>query len=234
LTIKAVLFDMGCTLIKPNFVHPGGVFQRILTSLGIYKSLDDVKKAFLNAESEAKELDLFSSFGRVEREEYWLQWDALVLKHLGIVENAELAKIVQSKWDRFADNTLYPEVRNVLSELKTRGLKIGLISNAYEEEINACMQKAGFGSAAFDVVVGVDAIGNMKPHPDVFKYALHKLNVHPEETIFVGDNVEVDYEGAESAGMHALLIDRTEKQKQSGLRTIKNLKEILSQIARAY
>jgi len=230
LTIKAVLFDMGYTLIKPNFEHPAEVFQRILTSLGIYKLLDETKKAFLNAENEAKEIDLFSSFGRMEREEYWLQWDALVLKHLGIVENAELAKTVQSKWDHFADNTVYPEVREVLSELKTRGMKIGLISNAYAEEINECIQKAGFGVAEFDVVVGVDAIGNMKPHPDVFKYALHKLNVQPEEAIFVGDSVEADYKGAKNVGIYALLIDRTEKQKQGDLRTIKNLKEILSHI----
>ena len=221
---------MGYTLIKPDFVHPGEVFQRILTSLGIYKSLDDVKKAFLNAENEAKELNLFSSFGKMKREEYWLKWDALVLKHLGIVENAELAKIVQSKWDHFVDNTLYPEVRDVLSELKTRGLKIGLISNVYEEEINADMQKVGLGCAVFDVVVGVDAIGEMKPHPDVFKYALHKLNVQPEETIFVGDNVEMDYKGAENVGIHALLINRTEKKVLSDPKTITDLREILSQI----
>jgi len=221
---------MGYTLIKPNFEHPAEVFQRILASLGIDKSLDETKKAFQNAENEAKELDLFSSFGNMEREEYWLQWDALVLKHLGIVENAELVKIVQSKWDQFTDNTLYPEVRDVLAELKTRGLKIGLASNAYEEEINACMRQAGLGSAAFDIIVGVDAIGKMKPHPDVFKYTLHKLNVQPEEAIFIGDSVEVDYEGAKNVGMYALLIDRTEKQNQRDLRTIKNLKEILSQI----
>jgi FMN phosphatase YigB (HAD superfamily) len=53
--------------------------------------------------------------------------------------------------------------------------------------------------------------------------------VKPEETIFVGDNVEADYKGAENAGIHALLIDRTEK-KQAVLREIKTLKEILSQI----
>jgi len=47
--------------------------------------------------------------------------------------------------------------------------------------------------------------------------------------MFVGDSVDADYKGAENAGIHALLIDRTEK-KQSGLKTIKNLKEILSQI----
>jgi len=231
LTIKAVLFDMGYTLIKPNFEHPAEAFQRILASLGIDMALDETKKAFQNAENEAEELDLFSSFGNMEREEYWLQWDALVLKHLGIVENAELARTVQSKWDQFTDNTLYPEVRDVLTELKTRGLKIGLTSNAYEEEINACLQQAGLESTAFDIIVGVDAIGKMKPHPDVFKYALHKLNVEPEETVFIGDSVEVDYKGAENVGMYALLIDRTEKQKQSGLRTIKSLEEILSHVS---
>jgi 2-haloalkanoic acid dehalogenase type II len=222
---------MGYTLIKPNFEHPGEIFQKILNSLGIYKSLDNVKKAFLNAENEAKEVDLFSSFGKMEREEYWLQWDALVLKHLGILDNSELVKIVQSKWVHFDDASLYPEVRDVLSELKARGLKIGLISNIYEEGINTCLQKAGLEKTTFDIVVGVDAVGNMKPNPDIFTYALKKLKVKPEEAMFVGDDVELDYKGAKKVGMYALLIDRTEKQKQSGLRTIRNLKEIFSQIS---
>jgi FMN phosphatase YigB (HAD superfamily) len=50
LTIKAVLFDMGNTLVKYDVGSPEEVFQRVLVSLGIYKSLDDIKKAFLSAE----------------------------------------------------------------------------------------------------------------------------------------------------------------------------------------
>jgi len=76
----------------------------------------------------------------------------------------------------------------------------------------------------------VDTVQCSKPHPDIFKYALRKLKVRPEEAMFVGDDVKVDYKGAKNVGMYALLIDRTEKQKQGDLRTIKNLKEILSQI----
>lgn len=68
-----------------------------------------------------------------------------------------------------------------------------------------------------------------KPHPDTFKYALRKLNVRPEEAVFVGEDVEADCKGAENIGMYALLIDRTGKQ-QSDLRTIENLKEVLSHI----
>jgi 2-haloalkanoic acid dehalogenase type II len=221
---------MGFTLITPNFSHPGEVFHRILTSLDLCKSLDDVKTAFQNAENEARALNLFSSFGKMNREAYWLTWDILVLKHLGIEENAELARIVQTQWEQFVDNALYPETREVLTALKTQGLKIGLISNVYEEEINRCMQQAGLEIAAFDVVVGVDTVGEMKPHPDIFKYALRKLNVQPEETLFVGDDLDADYKGAENVGMHALLINRTERKVLRDLTTITDLREILSRI----
>ena len=102
---------------------------------------------------------------------------------------------------------------------------MGLISNGYEEEINLVLEKVNLEKATFDIIVGVDTIKKVKPNPDIFRYALSKLNVRPEETIFVGDNVEADYKGAENTGIHALLIERTE-EKQSDLKTIKNLKEI--------
>jgi FMN phosphatase YigB (HAD superfamily) len=222
---------MGNTLVSfGDFGSPEEVFQRVLISLGISRSLDDIKRAFLNAEKEAEDTNLFSSMGKIEREEYWHQWDSLVLKHLGIADSKELGRMVQSKWSDFVDCTLYPEVKQVLLELKRRRLKIGLISIAYEEEIHSTLEKADLDKTTFDIIVGVDTAKKIKPNPDVFKYALKKLDVKAEEAIFVGNNVEVDYKGAENAGLHALLIDRTEK-KQSDLRTIKNLEEIFSQIA---
>jgi HAD superfamily hydrolase (TIGR01509 family) len=185
--------------------------------------------AFLNAEKEWRERGLFSSFGRIDRDTYWLRWDALVLKHLGIGEDEELTETVQSKWDLFVDSVLYPEVRTVLSELKARGLKIGLISNIYKEGIRADLEKAGLRTSIFDVVVGVDAVGHMKPHPDIFKYALHRLSVKPEEAIFIGDDVEADYKGAKDVGLHSVLIDRAEKQ-HTDVNAIKNLEEVFARI----
>ncbi|UCG35973.1 MAG: HAD family hydrolase [Candidatus Bathyarchaeota archaeon] len=229
MTIKAILFDMGGTLVSFDVEHPGEIFQRALISLGISRSLAETKIAFLNAEKEAKDLNLLSSFGKMDREKYWNQWDALVLKYLGIAENVELARIVQSKWFDFVNFALYPEVKDVLMKLQQRGLKLGLISTGYEDGIHLILEKVNLEKATFDIIVGVDTIEKVKPDPDIFRYAIRKLNVRPEEAIFVGDSVEADYRGAKSAGLHALLIDRIEKQ-QSDLRTIKNLKEILSQI----
>ncbi|MFX1266042.1 MAG: HAD family hydrolase [Promethearchaeota archaeon] len=229
MTIKAVLFDLGGTLLNFNWEHPAEIYQKVLASLGISKSFDEAKTAFLNAEKEAEELGLFSSLGKMDQEEYSLQWGALVLKHLGITEK-ELVRIVRSKWYDFTNFTLFPEVKDVLLELRQRGLKLGLVSTGYEEAIHKDLRDLNLEKSTFDIIVGVDTAKCMKPHPDVFHYALRKLKVRPDEAMFVGDDVELDYEGAENVGMYALLADRTEKQKQRGMRTIKNLKEILSQI----
>jgi putative hydrolase of the HAD superfamily len=227
--IKAVLFDMGNTLIEYDFDSPEEVFVRILLSLGISKSLDDLKEAFLNAKNQAKNDGLLSSFGKMKCEDYWNLWDSLVLKHMGIAEHEELGKIVQSRWFDFMSCTSYPEVREVLLELKRRGLKVGLISNGYEEEIAFVVEKAGLQKTTFDIIVGVDTIEKAKPDPDIFKCACSRLGVKPEETIFVGDTVDLDYMGAENSGVRALLIDRSEKR-HGDLRTIRSLKQIFSQI----
>lgn len=231
MTIRAVLFDVWGTLIHADIEHPGEILQKILASFGISRSLDEIKTVWLNAEKEAKDTNLLSLFGKLQPEEYWYKWNSLVLKHLGIEKNAEFVKAVHSKWNDTVSFNLYPETKDVLMELQRRGLKLGLISTAYEEEIHFFLERTGLEKTIFDIIVGVDAAECMKPHPDVFKYALRKLKVKPEEAMFVGDRVDVDYNGAENVGMYALLIDRTEKQKQSGVRTIKNLKEIFSQIS---
>jgi 2-haloalkanoic acid dehalogenase type II len=217
------------TLIHADIEHPGEILQRILTSKGIHRSLDEIKTVWLNAEEEAKDTNLLSLFGKLQPEEYWYKWNSLILKHLGIAESEEFVKAVHSKWNDTVSFTLYPEAKAVLMELQQRGLKLGLISTAYEEEIHFFLERTGLEKTTFDVIIGVDAAQCMKPHPDIFKYALRKLKVRPEEAMFVGDRVEVDYKGAENVGMYALLIDRPEKQ-QGDLRTIKNLKEILSHI----
>jgi 2-haloalkanoic acid dehalogenase type II len=227
LTIKAVLFDLEGTLLDFDFEHPAEIFQIILASLGISKSLDEIKTVLLQAE---KDTNLSSLFGKLPPEEWGEKWNSLVLKHLGIEENVELHKTIHSKWNDSIGVTLYPETKDVLKELRQRGLKLGLISNGYEEDIHFFLERTDLEKTTFDIIVGIDTAQCMKPHPHIFKYALRKLKARPEEAMFVGDEIEADYKGAKNVGMCALLIDRTEKQKQGDLRPIKNLKEILLEL----
>jgi putative hydrolase of the HAD superfamily len=83
--------------------------------------------------------------------------------------------------------TPYPETKDVLKELQQRGLKLGLISNGYEEDLHFFLERAGTEKTTFDIIVGVDTVQCMKPHPDIFEYALRKLKIRPEEAMFVGE-----------------------------------------------
>ncbi len=223
---------MGNTLVKYDLGSPEEVLNRVLASMGIIRSVDEIEKAFLTAETEAKELNLLSLFGKIKCEEFWIRWDSLVLKHLRITGNEELAEAVQSKWFDHVDCTLFPEVKEVLLELKQKELKLGLISAAYKEEIALILGKSNLDKKRFDIIVGVDTIKKAKPHPDVFNHVLRKLKVKPEETLFIGDNIDADYEGAKKVGIKAILIQRTETntEKTKGLRTISSLKEIFKYV----
>lgn len=84
-------------------------------------------------------------------------------------------------------------------------------SAGYEDEIEHILGKADLEKKYFDIIVGVDTIKKTKPSPDVFRHALCKLNVKPDEALFVGDHIDMDYNGARAAGIRALLIEREDR-----------------------
>ena len=81
----------------------------------------------------------------------------------------------------------------------------------------------------FDVTVGADAVRKPKPHKEIFLYALKMLGVLPQDTLFVGDNPELDYEGAEKVGLKPLLIDR-DNEIQGINRKIEDLRDVAKYI----
>jgi 2-haloalkanoic acid dehalogenase type II len=227
LVIKAVLFDLGNTLVK--MWVPELTYERVLASLGIRRSVEEIKEALAKTEEQFKLHKYRLTYGKVPYKEYWDKWDALVLKNLGVSEDRRLIREIQTRWYDHADCVIYSDVKHTMSKLKQKGLKTGLISTAYEEDINAISKEAGLKTNLFDIVIGANTIKEEKPHPDVFKYALKELNVKPEETLFIGDNIDADYNGAENVGINALLIQRTEA-KTSGLRIITSLDDTFKYI----
>ena len=231
LKIKAVLFDLGNTLVTYG-VAGEVIFQRVLDSLGISRPVDEIKVALAKTEQNFADLNYRSLFGKIPCEEYWKKWDSLVLEHLDLAGNEELAGDIQARWLDYVDCEACSDIEEVLSKLKGMGLKIGLVSTAYEEEIAVIFGKVNLEKRSFDVIVGADTVRKAKPHPDVFKYALKKLNVEPEEAVFVGDSVDADYNGAENVGVKAILMQKKEDnmKRNSGLRTITGLEEIFKYI----
>ncbi len=228
--IKAVIFDLGETLVK--MWVPELVYQRVLASLGVSRSTEEIKQALARAEREAEDSKHRSKYGKISYKEYWEKWDSIVLRHLGFTTGEKLVGEILARWFEYADCHVYPDVKDILTRLKRMSLKTGLISTAYEEDIDAICRTAGLDKNFFDIIVGVNTIKKEKPHPEVFKYALEKLGANPKEALFVGDHIEADYKGSQKVGMRPLLIQRTENatNRNPDLLVIRHLDEIFQYI----
>lgn len=103
---------------------------------------------------------------------------------------------------------VFPEVPDVLGDLRDRGLKLAVISN-WDERLPGVL--AGLGLAEhFSAIVTSGDAGVEKPDRRIFDYALGLLGLPPERAIHVGDREVEDCEGALAAGLSAALrLDRT-------------------------
>lgn len=221
--IRAVIFDLGGTLIKTPPIPE--VMKKILETLGIERSIEEIEQARRAAE---KNVDIAKL--PVLADEFWVRWNAQILEHLGICDNAMfLAVKITKLWWRYADVELYPDAEKTLNLLKQNGLKIGLITNGLESDVRDILPKVAL-TGFFDVEIASNTIGKMKPSKEVFLHALEKLKVLPHEALFVGDMIELDFKGARESGLKALLIDRKNNVKEEGVEKIGSLTDILERI----
>ena len=90
----------------------------------------------------------------------------------------------------------------LLEALRSRGLKLGLVSNTASPPwlIQPVLEQQGLVER-LDAIVLSSEVGKRKPHPAIFERALEELGVRPEEALFVGDRVEADVFGAARVGM---------------------------------
>lgn len=91
----------------------------------------------------------------------------------------------------------------VLKALSER-YQLGIVSNFYGN-LEAVCHSAGLASL-FAVMVDSHRVGAEKPDPAIFRAALDKLGATPETTVFIGDSLRRDREGARRARMRFIWI----------------------------
>jgi putative hydrolase of the HAD superfamily len=200
--LEAVLFDWGDTLIEfaydPELVAAGHRAGLEAIGQGDLPNLDE-----LTAHFREEYEPLFWAPGTVEEIEY----PGLVRRLLGEfgieVDDEELGRFLEAEhiaWDparRLAANT-----HALLDSLRDRGLKTGLVSNAFDPGwlLHRDLEQEGL-APRLDVAVFSSEVGLRKPHPEIFERALGELGVEPEAALFVGDRLYEDIRGAAELGM---------------------------------
>ncbi|HDR7323442.1 MULTISPECIES: HAD family hydrolase [Bacillus] len=94
----------------------------------------------------------------------------------------------------------FPNMHELLQQLKQLNIKIGIITNGFTEFQMSNLQALNIHTYTNTILVS-EAEGIKKPHPEIFKRALQKLNVKAEECLYVGDHPENDALGSEQVGI---------------------------------
>jgi 2-haloalkanoic acid dehalogenase type II len=219
--LKAVLFDVGLTLIK-TAPFPE-IYSRILTCFGVKVSIDDIIRA---QEATESEFDA-ANYPINRRKEYWTRYNASLLEKLGVKERRLfLAEKIDALWWEFSHLQVYSDVEPTLSSLRAKSLKLGIVSNGLEKDLEHVLEKLKL-KEWFDVVVGIDSCNCAKPDKEIFLYALDRLGVQPGDSLFVGNSAETDYRGALNVGIKSFIIDR-EGKIPSQYDRIESLTELLT------
>ncbi len=107
---------------------------------------------------------------------------------------------------RMSALSLYPETREVLTELGSR-MPLALVTNGATQLQRAKLVQTGIEDH-FDVIVDSETVGVGKPSPEMFEVALQRLGVERGEVAMVGNDLRRDVGGARAAGIRPIWVHR--------------------------
>jgi putative hydrolase of the HAD superfamily len=207
--IKAVFFDLYNTLV--TYDPPREVIEsKLLKGFGIEVSPEALLRPILTADDFIYKEHARSSISKRSKEEtvaLYTQYHGIILKEAGLEASKDVILGILGKWMSFdLKMVLYDDVIPALTDLRERGLVLGLISNV-DRDIAPLYQGLGL-SAWLKVMVTSQEVGFNKPQPEIFLAALKQAGVKPSEGIYVGDQYQIDVVGASKVGMLGILLDR--------------------------
>jgi putative hydrolase of the HAD superfamily len=197
--IEAVLFDWGETLVHWEWSlevlelgHSAG-----LRAIGL-EPRPDLAVRFAETY-----LPLFDAPGMLEEIGY-AGIVGRLLADAGVdADDAQIGRFVEAEHEAwFPQHQLDSTTHALLEALRGRGLKLGIVSNAFDppDLLRRDFDRLGI-TERVDAAVFASEAGVRKPHPAIFRRALDELGVAADRTLFVGDSLRMDIGGAAALGM---------------------------------
>jgi epoxide hydrolase-like predicted phosphatase len=185
---KAVIFDMGGVLLRSVDSAPrDAIANRFGTSR------EELEKFVFRGPTSVQ-----SEIGQVSDIFHW----QTVLKHFGHSEEDPRQIYVEY----FSGDAIDQELLGFAESLKPK-LKIGLLSNAWVDSRKRLGALFHF-IEIFDVSIFSAEVKERKPEPEIYRIMLDRLEVKPEESIFIDDFPE-NIEGAKKLGITTILFKNT-------------------------
>jgi putative hydrolase of the HAD superfamily len=204
--IRVVTFDAAGTLIR--LVNPPGrTYAETARLFGYHLDSSRVQDAFRIAWKTFPPPPE-SSGPHPDDDRGWWRWFVAKTIHDAGYEIDRFEDYFTEVYETFARPgvwELFPCVPMVLRELNRLEIRLGIISN-FDRRLYEVLLHLGVRDA-FEHVIISSEVGAQKPAARIFLEAVRRFDVGVHEILHVGDDPELDFAGARSAGLHALLVD---------------------------
>jgi putative hydrolase of the HAD superfamily len=203
--IRAALFDAVGTLIR--LAEPvGETYARFARRFGLDLDPRRLQEGFVESFRRMPPM-VFAGEARQrvqDKERAW--WRELVARTFAAAADRPLSEKLDECFDvlfrHFATADAWraaPGARELLDELRRRGLRTGIVSN-FDHRLYGLLEALQL-RPLLDVVVLPGDAGAAKPEGRIFRLALQRIGVSPGEALYVGDDPIEDLEGARAAGL---------------------------------
>ncbi|MEH2458384.1 HAD family hydrolase [Nostoc sp.] len=138
--------------------------------------------------------------------------------------NADADALLSDYWKDYVSMCrLFDDVSKCFAQLQ--GYKLGVITNGQETQQVEKLRQCGILSV-FDVVVTSEAAGFPKPQPQIFQYACPKLGVQEKESVYVGDNLELDAIAARDTGFVGVWLNRLHRNAEYSIGSVERINHL--------
>ncbi|QWI19807.1 HAD family hydrolase [Bacillus wiedmannii] len=187
---KAMLFDLDDTLLDRDKAVDN------LFLLVLEKCYEDVSDTVKN--------NMLQKFKEYDKREYGISNKTIVLESL-FDEFAPIYRLphnyIQDFWNENFPTCFSIDQNTIhfLNHIKSH-FKIGIITNGSTHRQKAKIINTNLNNY-FDTIIISEEVGLSKPDKRIFELALNKLNVQPEDVLFIGDDLEKDIAGPQNANI---------------------------------
>lgn len=209
-TPRAVFFDAVGTVLFPSPSAPT-VYVEVARRHGLVLAQDAVRHRlwmqFRNEERHDRERGWITSEDREET-----RWRAIVSAAI----DGATEELFRELYQHFAQPHAWSVpagAAECIARLHSQGVKQGLASN-YDLRLANVVEGTPALHPLRDRLVISSLVGWRKPAPQFFDAVVTAAGCNPADILFVGDDVENDFEGAKAAGMQPLLLDEQGKHEQ--------------------
>lgn len=106
---------------------------------------------------------------------------------------------------------LFPHTIEILDYLTDKNYQLHLITNGFEKTQHSKLKYSSLDKYFIEVITS-EGSNSLKPHKEIFDYAFQKTGASREQSIMIGDAIDIDILGGLNAGIDQVHVNHLTKE----------------------